>query len=781
MDFNRFCKTSLAKHCHFALFRFNYGFTQRYIWRAEAHDCTAYCCRGTGCLYYEIMGRIKVSASGGFPAIIYTFRKAFEAGGMFRFFTRMASKNACKTCALGMGGQKGGMTNEAGHFPEFCKKSVQAQAGDMQGAIQDKFFATTSIAQLAAMSPEQLEKLGRLTFPVIAKPGDTHYKHLSWEEAYTRMADAYRATSGERVFFYSSGRSSNEAAFLIQLVARAYGTPNINNCSFYCHQASGVALNMVYGSGTASMALEDLEHADLALVSGANPGSNHPRLITQLVSLRQRGGKVIVINPLKELGLVRFKIPSRPMSLFFGSQVSDLYIQPRVGGDIALSKALLKGLMELGAVDHEYIQSYTMGWNEVAEDIQATAWDVLVEACGVPRTQINEAVSLLRHAKKGIFMWAMGLTHHAHGVDNILALSNIALAKGWLGRPGTGLLPIRGHSNVQGIGTVGVAPQLKEAFARKLEAEFHLTLPTKPGMDTDACMAAASEGKMDVAFLLGGNLYGSNPDAHWAKAAFKKIPLVINVSTKLNTGHAHGLGETSIILPALARDEESQSTTQESMFNYVRLSDGGTPAVPGEMKSEVEMIAQLATRILPQNGFDWASLHSHQKLREVISAVVPGLEPLKDIGNNLQEFQIKGRTFHQPKFNTPDGKGYFHVTPMPAPSSDPDAFLLMTLRSEGQFNSVVYEEEDLYRGNTRRDVVMINAKDAQRLGFTEGAPVNVITEIGQMRVLISITDISPGSLAMYYPEANVLVPRKLDPRSKTPAFKSVEARIKAAQ
>lgn len=699
---------------------------------------------------------------------------------MFKFFTRMASKNACKTCALGMGGQKGGMTNEAGHFPEFCKKSVQAQAGDMQGAIQEEFFAKNAIVQLQNLTPAQLEKLGRLTFPIIARPGDTHYHRVSWPEAYRVMAEAYQASNPDRVFFYSSGRASNEAAFLMQLVGRAYGTSNINNCSYYCHQASGVALNMIYGSGTASVVLEDMEQADLAVVTGANPASNHPRLITQLVALRKRGGKVISINPLKELGLVRFKIPSRPMSLLFGSTVTDLYIQPRVGGDIALYKAFLKGLMELGAVDHDYISAYTNGWDEVAADIRTTSWDVLLKQSGVPKSQIDEAVQLLKNAKRGIFMWAMGLTHHAYGVDNILALGNVALAKGWLGRPGTGLAPIRGHSNVQGVGTMGVAPYLKEAFAKRMEEEFHMTLPTKPGLDTNACLMASGEGKIDVAFLLGGNLYGSAPDANWARASLSQVPLVINVSTKLNTGHAHGLGKTTLVLPALARDEEPESTTQESMFNYVRLSDGGPPAIVGEMKSEVEMIAQLAALILPQNGFNWLSLKSHQTLRERMSAVVPGMEPLKEIGINKQEFHIQGRTFHQPQFSTPDGKGHFHVTPLPPLPNDPDTFLLMTIRSEGQFNSVVYEEEDLYRGNKRRDVVMISQQDAQRLGYDEGDPVYVQTELGQMKVLISITDISTGSLAMYYPEANVLVPRKLDPRSKTPAFKSVEAKILAA-
>jgi molybdopterin-dependent oxidoreductase alpha subunit len=724
------------------------------------------------------MSRIRVKAAGGFPAILYTFRKAAEAGGLFRFFVRMASKNACKTCALGMGGQKGGMVNEAGHFPEFCKKSVQAQAGDMQGGLTEAFFLRTPIAQLAVMSPADLEKLGRLTFPLIAERGDSFYRPISWDEAYQKMETAYRGTNPERVFFYSSGRASNEAGFLMQLVGRAYGTANINNCSYYCHQASGVALNMVYGSGTASVALDDLKSSDLAIVAGANPASNHPRLITQLVDLRKRGGKVIVINPLKELGLVRFKIPSRPMSLLFGSTVSDLYLQPKVGGDIALYKALLKGLMETDKLDRDYIRAYTVGWDAVEVDIRNTDWNILLEASGVPRDQIDEAVALMANARRGILMWAMGLTHHAHGVDNILALSNLALSQGWLGRPGTGLLPIRGHSNVQGIGTVGVAPYLKETFAKRLAEHFPVSFPSRPGLDTHACLAAAAAGEMDAAFLLGGNLYGSAPDAAWAGEALRKIPMTVYVSTKLNTGHAHGRGQTTLILPPLARDEEAQSTTQESMFNYVRMSDGGKPAVAGDMKSEVEIIARLATRILPDNGFDWAALSSHQMLREAMSAVIPELEQLKGIEQTRQEFQIPGRTFHEPCFATADGKAHFHVTPLPAPTEGPHEFLLMTLRSEGQFNSVVYEEEDFYRGNTRRDVVMISKPDAHRLGLSEGMRVEVRTETGAMPVVVSICDISPGSLAMYYPEANALVPQKLDARSKTPAFKSVPASLR---
>ncbi len=722
------------------------------------------------------MGKPRVNAAGGLAAMKYVFRKAHEAGGLFKLYARLASRNACKTCALGMGGLKGGMVNEAGHFPEVCKKSVQAQAADMAGALSEEFLNRTPLSILEKYTPEQLEKLGRIPFPLIAEPGDIHYRRLSWEEAFDRIADAFNRAQPGRTFFYASGRSSNEAAYLFQLVARAYGTPNVHNCSFYCHQASGVALNQIYGSGTASVVLDDLDKADLVLIAGANPASNHPRLITKLMHLRRRGGRVIIINPLKELGLVRFRIPSDWRSMLFGTQVSDLYLQPRVGADIPLFKALLKGVVEAGGLDGEFIRQHTVGWEEVEADLARTPWQVLVEQCGIPRAQIDAGVQMLLQSKRGIFAWAMGLTHHTHGVDNILALSNLAMAMGWLGRPGTGLLPIRGHSNVQGVGSVGVAPAVKQAFALKLEELYGIDVPKMPGQDTYASMVAAREGCIDAAFLLGGNLYASNPDSAWSRDALRNIPFSVTVSTKLNEGHFHGRGQTAIILPALARDEEPQPTTQESMFNYVRLSEGGKPAVAGEMRSEVDIIATLAERILPPGKFEWGRLRDHHTLRQEISKAVPGYRQADKIDQG-HEFQVEGRTMHQCNFNTEDGKAHFYVTPLPDFSLAGDEFALMTLRSEGQFNSVVYEAEDLYRGNTRRDVVMMNGEDARQLGLNEGDRVTVKTETGQMAAVVSIVDIAPRSLAMYYPEANVLVGRRLDPRSKTPAFKSVAAKI----
>lgn len=711
--------------------------------------------------------------------MVYVLKKGRESGSYWKLYKRLRSRNACKTCALGMGGQRGGMVNEAGHFPEVCKKSVQAQAGDMGAFVTEALLRRTSIADLGSMSSRELEKLGRLTFPVIAREGDTHYRRLTWNEALDTAAAGFRTSDPGEVFFYGSGRSSNEAAFLLQLVARAFGTGNIHNCSYYCHSASAVALDGVYGSGAGSISLDDLAQADLALVAGANPSSNHPRLITQLVSLRRRGGKVIIVNPLRELGLVKFRVPSMARSLLFGSQVSDLYVQPHIGSDGAFFLGLLKGVIEAGGVDHAFVESATDGWDEAREAAESARWEEITAACGVPKVEIDRVVAAILEAKRGIFLWAMGLTHHANGVEAITALANVALARGWLGRPGCGLLPIRGHSNVQGVGSVGVTPGLKAAFAQRLEALYGIETPP-PGQHTYASMEAAAAGRVKAAVLLGGNLFASNPDRDWAGSAMRNIPLTVGITTKLNEGHIHGRGRVSILLPALARDEESQATTQESMFSFVRLSEGGTPLVPGQMRSEVEIIAGLAERILPPGRFDWKQLRSHEHLRKAMAATVPGYEEVGAIDRTRHEFQVQHRSFATPVFPTANGRARFSATGI-APFVPPEGhFRLMTLRSEGQFNTVVYDEEDLYRGNRQRDVVMMSAEDAAALGYSEGSRVVVASVAGEMRASVAIVDIRPGNLAMYYPEANVLVPRVLDPRSKTPAFKSVAVRLRRA-
>jgi len=724
------------------------------------------------------MARPRVGAGGGFAAIGYTLRKGREAGGIFKLYRRMRARNACKTCAVGMGGQAGGMVNEAGRFPEVCKKSIQAQAGDMQRPIPEAFFAEHTIAELERWTPMQLEHVGRLTFPVACREGDTHFRRIPWNEAMDRVAGALRGCSPEETFFYASGRSSNEAAFLMQVFARAYGTNNVNNCSYYCHQASGVALSDLLGSGTATVVLDDLDRADLAVVAGANPASNHPRLIVKLVELRKRGGTVIVVNPLRELGLVRFRIPSRPLSLLLGDRVSDIYLQPHVGSDVAVFKAILKRLLERDAVDRGFLDGHVEGWAEVERDVRATDWAELLGACGLKRAEIDTAADAISRAKRGILMWAMGLTHHVHGVDNVAALANVALARGWLGRPGAGLLPVRGHSNVQGVGSVGFTPALKEAFAGAMSEAYGLRASERPGLDTYGCMVAAHEGRIRAAVMLGGNLYGSNPDLGFAGEALRRIDTTAYVSTKLNPGHVVGRGRFNVLLPVLARDEERQATTQESMFNYVRLSDGGAPPPAGESRSEVEVVCDLAGRVLPEGPFPFETMTDHRAVRDAIARVVPGWRAIEGIDATRREFQIDGRTFHRPRFNTTDGKARARPTPLPDFGVSSGEFRLMTLRSEGQFNTVVYEEEDLYRGVDRRDVVMMSEADGRRLGVEEGQPVTVETEAGSLRVVTVFVEIAPGNLAMYYPEANALVPRRIDPRSMTPAFKSVVARVR---
>jgi len=723
------------------------------------------------------MPKPRVSAAGGFAAVGYTFRKGREVGGVFKLYKRMRSKNACKTCALGMGGQRGGMVNEAGSFPEVCKKSLQAQAGDMQSPLTEAFFREHSIAELETWSSLQMEAAGRPVFPVAWREGDTHFKRVSWDEALDRVAADLRAAAREQTFFYGSGRSSNEAAFLMQTLARAYGTANIHNCSFYCHQASGVALSRVLGTGTSTLVLEDLDKADLAIVAGANPSSNHPRLITKLVEIKERGGTVIVINPVKELGLVRFKIPSRPRSLLFGSDVSDIYLQPNVGADIATCKALLKGVIERDGVDRTYVRDHVEGWDAVEADVRATSFETLLAESGLTRSEIDRAAAALVAARRGVFLWAMGLTHHEHGVNNVVALANLAIARGWVGRPGCGLLPIRGHSNVQGLGSMGFAPALKEAFAKKMEEVYGIPPASTPGLDTFRCMEAAHAGRIRVAVFLGGNLFGSNPDRTWAAEALQRIDTTCVIATKLNEGHVHGRGRYHVVLPVLARDEETQSTTQESMFNFVRLSDGGEAAPAGELRSEVDVVCALAARLLPPGPFPFSTMTNHDAVRRAMAAVVPGFGPIAEIGATKAEFQIPGRTFHEPAFATPSGKARAQVTPLPRFKPGPGEFRLMTLRSEGQFNTVVYEDEDLYRGMTRRDVVMMAEADGERLGVREYDPVEVVTEIGRMRVVAAFIDIPPGNLAMYYPEANRVVPRRVDPESGTPAFKSIVARL----
>ena len=716
----------------------------------------------------------KVNAGGGFAAIRYGREMARRSGGIFKFLRALRSKNACKTCALGMGGQRGGMVDESGRFPEVCKKSMQAMAADMQGRIAPELFERYSLDEFAEFTPREMEYFGRLAEPLYAGPKDTHYRTISWEEALAKCVEQYRRTPPDQSFFYVSGRSSNEAGFLLQLFARLYGTNNVNNCSYYCHQASGVGLSSVVGSGTATVVLDDVKRCDLLFLIGGNPSSNHPRMMRLLMELRRRGGQVIVINPLVETGLVRFKVPSDPWSLFFGSEIASEYVQPHIGGDLALLNGLAKRIDELGALDQKFVENCTDNWAAYRELIRELSWEEIVRSSGVQREQIDQVAEVYAAAENVIFAWTMGITHHRHGVENVQAIANLALMRGMLGKPGAGLMPIRGHSNVQGIGSVGVSPTLKKTFFERLERHFGVTLPNSEGLDTLSCMRAMEQGDLRTGFCLGGNLFGANPDRNRTQSGMSKLDFVVYLSTTLNPGHVLGRGRETVVLPVLARDEEQQPTTQESMFSYVRMSDGGPRRFDGP-RGEVEVIAHIARRVLGDDGpIDWGQMETHRNIRHAIGAVVPGYEKLARIDQTQEEFQISGRTFHQPKFATDTGRAKFHLTAIPPDRRDSDGLMLMTIRSEGQFNTVVYEEEDIYRNQERRDVILMSRADIERLGLRVNQRAKVRSAVGEMRgIWVREFDIRAGNAAMYYPEANALVPAEADPQSRTPAFKAV--------
>jgi molybdopterin-dependent oxidoreductase alpha subunit len=710
---------------------------------------------------------------GGWAAIRYTLRMARKVGWR-QLWKAMRARNACKTCALGMGGQAGGMRNEAGHWPEVCKKSLQAMVADMQQGLRPEFFKRYSIAQLQSLSPRELEWCGRLTEPLLAGPGDTHYRAMGWDEALDRVARQLKTTRPDETFFYASGRSSNEAGFLLQLFARLCGTSFVNNCSFYCHQASAVGLSAALGTGTATVSLDDVENADLFFLIGGNPASNHPRLMRTLMNTRRRGGHVIVVNPVKEIGLVNFSVPSDVRSLLFGSKIASLYLQPHIGGDLALLTGLAKHVLERNAVDTAFITQATEGFDEFAKHLQAISWDEIERNSGVDRQTIARAAELYCSARNVVFGWTMGITHHQHGVANVRAIVNLALMRGMVGRPGAGLLPIRGHSNVQGMGSVGVVPNLKQQILDNLESHLDVKLPRSPGLDTMACMQAADRGELRSAFCLGGNLFGSNPDSKFAHEALGRLDLVTYLNTTLNTGHAWGRGRETLILPVLARDEEPQPTTQESMFNFVRLSDGQQVRLQGP-RSEVTIIATLAHQVLGKaSPIDWDSLKQHCHVREMIGKIIPGYEEIGTIDRTRKEFHVDGRLLHQGRFPTSTGRAYFAVNSFPILPVTENQLRLMTVRSEGQFNTVVYEDEDIYRGQERRDVILLNQGDIRRLGLYVDQRVTVRSSAGQMSgILVRQYDIRAGNALMYYPEANVLVPTTTDPLSKTPAFKCV--------
>lgn len=717
---------------------------------------------------------------GGAKKVLYTL-KTLSRIGLKQSAKALTSRNTCKACGLGMGGQRGGMTNEMGEFPSVCNKSIQAQSTDIQPPIPEALFAH-SLQDFNQLSAQELEHLGRLNTPLYKAAHAQHYTPLDWPSAIAKLQNAFARTAPERSFFYASGRSSNEAGFLLQLLARLYGSHNVNNCSYYCHQATGVGLNAVLGTGTATVSLEGLQHSDCIFVIGANPASNHPRFIHQLLRCRERGGQVIIINPAKEPGLVRFAVPKSAKSMLQGgSDIASLYLQPRIGTDAWVLAGLAKALLEQHLTHTPFIEQHTQNAADFFQQVSALPWDTIEQACGLSVSSLQALAQAYGRSQKTVFAWGMGITHHRNGVNTVELIANIALMRGMVGQVGAGLLPLRGHSNVQGMGTVGVKPTLSAPQLQALEAALGVNFPPAPkGLDTLACLEAAYEHRMDAALLMGGNLYAATPNAAWAQEALNRIGFKAYLTTTLNKGHFNGMDTSeALILPVAARDEEPQPTTQESMFNFVRLSDGGIHRLDG-VKSEVAILADFAQGLLPHTGIAFHQWHQHNHVRQLMAQTIAGLAPLAQIHHTQQEFTLPNRLLETPAFFMPQQQARFApFNPTPSPSTAEYPFILASLRSEGQFNSIIYEEADSYRGVHSRNSLLMNREDMQQLGLNPGDAVDVVSATAEWCQLSAQPfDLPQGNLLAYYPEANVLIGLDQDPRSKTPAFKSVAVRLR---
>ncbi|BAG05246.1 oxidoreductase alpha subunit [Microcystis aeruginosa NIES-843] len=732
----------------------------------------------------------KIEAGGGFPVLQYWAEKTLSPQGV-KLWQTLNHKSACLACAWGTGGQKGGFVNEAGESLQRCLKSVEAVTSELMPGIKTDFFQTYHLAQLQSLTSLECDRLGRFSYPVLLKAGESHYQRISWEEVYRLAEQAFHQPS-ETIASYSSGRSSNEAAYLLQLFFRALGSNNLADCSDLCHAASTVGLKQVFGTGTSMVSLESLKQADCVVLIGSNAPANHPRLMNELIQIRDRGGKIIIINPQIEVGLVKFSSPAFPIKSLLrgGSDISTLYLQPIPGSDTALFVGLQKSLIEQNLVRWDYLKSRTENWQSVIDYARQTPWETITKTCGLSREEIEATAALFGNLERVVFAWAMGVTQQENGVDNIISIANTALMTGNAGKIGAGTMPIRGHSNVQGFGSMGVTVRLRQEIAEALAQLLGKPLNITGGYDTRALIEAAERGKINTLFCLGGNLYGANPDLTQAKKALAQIDTIFYVATKPNLGHFQGLArQNTVILPVFARFENPHPTTTESGNNFVRFNERGSSHLQGshvDIISEVELLTNIAVKVLGTNPIDWSRLHDTAYIRQLIAKTIPGYEKIGQLDQTQTEFTISGRIFTEPHFPTSTGKAQMSVTLLPTlkapqkqdfnqPENAPGiALILGTGRSYGQHNTVVYQVGDKYRGMPHRHCLLINAEDAKKAGFQEHQRVTVQGDAGKLEnIELIFGPIREGVGFMFYPEANVLFKAKIDPRCGTPAYKRV--------
>ena len=684
---------------------------------------------------------------------------------------------------------------------EFCENGAKAVAEEATlRTVDPQFFARHSIAELSGKSGYWLGQQGRLTHPMVLRPGQDHYTPIAWDKAYRLIADELRALdSPDEALFYTSGRTANETAFLYQLLVRSFGTNNLPDCSNMCHESSGTALSASIGIGKGSVTIDDFPAAEVIVVAGQNPGTNHPRMLSALQKAKQHGARVIAVNPLPETGLLGFRDPQTLRGLTTGIDIADDFLQIRLGGDMALFQGLAKLLFEAEdrapgtVVDRAFVDTHTAGFAEYEKQMRAVDLDTVVEATGLTRDDLDRTVGLLAASKSTIICWAMGLTQQRHGVATIEEATNLLLMRGMIGKPGAGVCPVRGHSNVQGDRTMGIWEKMPESFLAALDSEFGITSPRQHGYDTVDAIRALDEGRAKVFFGMGGNFVSATPDTAVTEAGLRRCALTVQVSTKLNRSHVvHG--RTALILPTLGRTDldlsplgVKQQVSVEDSMSMVHLSTGRLTPVSPELRSEVAIVCELAQELLgPGHPVPWAKFRDdYDVIRDSISRVVPGCADYNTKVRARNGFQLPHPPRDAREFRTATGKANFAVNELrwlPVPDG---RLILQTLRSHDQYNTTIYGLDDRYRGiHNGRRVVLVNAEDIAEFGFAEGDLVDLISEwtdgverrVTGFRLVAYPTP--RGNAAAYYPETNPLVPlNHVAERSNTPVSKAVTIRL----
>ncbi|KOV68745.1 FdhF/YdeP family oxidoreductase [Streptomyces sp. MMG1121] len=690
------------------------------------------------------------------------------------------------------------------HLNEYCEngaKHINDEATTRR--VSTEFFRQYPIAELGAKSDYWLNQQGRLTEPMIKRPGAEHYEPIGWDEALDVLAaELRRLDSPDEALFYTSGRLGNEAAFLLQLFARAYGTNNLPDCSNMCHESSGSALMETLGIGKGSVSLDDIHTADLVFVVGQNPGTNHPRMLSALEETKRGGGKVIAVNPLPEAGLIRFKHPQKARGIIGrGTPIADRFLQIRPGGDLALFQALNRLLLEAederpGTVlDHAFISAHTTGFADFADQARKTPWEDILAATGLSREEIEDVHDLVLRSGKIIVCWAMGLTQHKHGVPTIREVVDFLLLRGNIGRPGAGVCPVRGHSNVQGDRTMGIWERMPQPFLDALGREFGFTPPARHGLDSVNAIRAMRDGTAKVFLGVAGNFVRATPDSLVTEEAMRRCRLTAHISTKLNRSHAV-CGDIALILPTLGRSDRDvqaageQFVTVEDSMSEVHASRGRLAPASPHLISEVAIISRLARRTLGKSpAIPWEEFEAdYDTVRDRIARVVPGFADFNARVAKPGGFRLPNPV-NERVFRTPSGKAVFTRNDFTMPDIPEGHLLLQTLRSHDQWNTVPYTMNDRYRGihNARR-VVLVNPADLDALGFADRDLVDLVAvwHDGRERraedFRVVAYPASRGSAASYYPETNVLVPLdSVADISNTPTSKGVLVRLEPAR